>query len=273
MKTLSQKIRTSIWQETPNPDNSFYPEYSFCHGFDFYNELLESKNFIELLFLTFTGDLPTKSQELHLSLLLSSVMNSGPRDLANRAAMSAAAGGAPAGSALIAGLCASTGKKEGGGAVQTVMEMITELRKKHRDKGIKQIPYSRIEKEYSRHGSIFGYGTLYGKKDSHAEKLTSLLYKNNFDGPGLRLFLKLGKSVEKRAGEWPRLYGVFASSLLDLGFSPLQGHGVYMLANGIGMLGFVCERYEQHWTDFPTWFTHGTYEYHPDILALKKERV
>jgi len=262
-KDLSRTISTSIWQETPAADNPFFPEKSFCHGYDFYNVLLGRHSFPELVFLHFQGELPRPRELEHFNLLLTATMNSGPRSLENLAGMTAAVGGAPTGSALVSGMCASSGVLEGGAAVQAVMEMLQDLRGRHQGllrKGLLlKMSYSRLAAGYEIDGKIPGFGTLFGARDKHAVRLAFLLEEKGLAGPNLRLLLKLERLVVPKRNEWVRLYAIAGASYLDLGFSPCAVHGLAMLAGGFGMLAFIEERYGQKWNEYPTWFDHGKY--------------
>ena len=113
MKKLENKIKISIWLEEAAGDNPFYADKSYCHGYDFYNYLLGRYSWTEIVFLHLKGELPTQEENSHFNLLLTSIMNPGPRSLTNRAAMSAAIGGCPVGGALMAGFSCSMGEHEG----------------------------------------------------------------------------------------------------------------------------------------------------------------
>lgn len=261
MKKLENKVKTSIWLEKAEDKNPFYAEKSYCHGYDFYNDLLGNYSWAELVFLHLRGELPSKEINKHFNLLIASIMNSGPRDLQNRAAMSAAIGGCPVGGALMAGFSCSMGELQGGLAVEATMRMLLDI-KEHLDRDrVFPFSYKELVNRYQNNEQIPGFGLLYAEQDTQAERLLRLLQEQQWDGPFIGLLVQVETILTGGSEQRIRLYGVFAASLLDLGFSPQQGHGLYMLAGGAGMLGFLCERYGEKWYEYPTWFSDAVYNY------------
>lgn len=252
-------IKTSVWMEDPSPRNPFYPDRSYCHGYDFYHELLEHHSWEELTFLHMRGELPDSNEKRCFSLLLASVMNSGPRSNQNRAAMSAAVGGCPPGASLMAGMGCSQGDLEGGGAVESCMNMLLSLAAEEEA----WLPQE-LAKRWGGGFQVPGFGLFYGEKERNA---FLVIKKIRGTGIGQHRYLSLFKSLEvairEDLGHYIRIYGVFAAGLLDLGFSPPQGHGLYMIASASGMLTHLCERYDDHWTEYPHWFKEGEYVYEP----------
>jgi citrate synthase len=261
LKKLENKIKTSIWSEKQADDNPFYAEKSYCHGYDFYNELLGRYSFTELIFLHLRGELPSRVVNNHFNLLLTAVMNPGPRDLQNRAAMSAAIGGCPVGGALMAGFSCAMGELEGGLAVEAVMCMLPDIKEQTDRIGEFPFSYDELVERYQNNGQLPGFGLLYAEHDTHARRLLALLREKAWDGPFVRLLEQMEEVVAGGCEHRVRLYGVLAASLLDLGFSPYQGHGLYILSGGAAMLGFLNERYSQKWYEYPTWFSDAAYNY------------
>jgi citrate synthase len=259
LKTPGNKIKTSIWFEESGDDNPFYALRSYCHGYDFYNALLGGVGFTELIFLHLKGELPDQKTNEHFNLLLASVMNPGPRHLQNRAAMSAAIGGCPVGGALISGFACSMGAMEGGLAVEAVMTMLLEIKRQTGEKGPADL--KDISEKYSDKGNLPGFGLLNAGDDIQARRLAEILRERRWNGFFVDLLLRIESLAEAAGMPGVRLYGVFGASLLDLGFSPVQGHGLFMLSGGVGMLGFLCERYGEKWYEYPTWFSEGVYNY------------
>jgi citrate synthase len=261
LKKLENKIKTSIWFEEAAGDNSFYAEKSYCHGYDFYNNLLGRLSWTELVFLHLIGELPTPEQNNHFNLLLISVMNPGPRDLSNRAAMSAAIGGCPVGGALMSGFSCSMGELEGGLAVEITMHMLQEIGQRQERGEVIPSSYQELLKRYGNNDRVPGFGLLNAEQDTHAIRLLQLLKEKGWDGHFINLLLELESVVAKSSEERARLYGVFAASLLDLGFQAEHGHGLFMISGGAGMLGFIYERYKQKWYEYPTWYSDVKHVY------------
>ena len=75
---FDSKTITKIWQEIPSDYNPYLTEEIRCHGYDLF-ELIKKKSFVDVLFLLFVGELPTKEQTLLLETLLIGLINPGPR--------------------------------------------------------------------------------------------------------------------------------------------------------------------------------------------------
>jgi citrate synthase len=271
MKELSNRVITSIWKEEARKDNGFYPEISRCQGYDFYGELLGKYDFSQILFLILRGELPAASQRDHFALLMTAVINPGPRDPAVHIAMSGAVSGLPPGSALGAGLAVAQGSVEGGAAVEETMRWLLALKKKlleARDKSAEMSRFMALvsdpsywEPTLGKPSPIPGFGRLYGERDGQALRLIELLRNRGFFGFFARLLLNAEKRLDPARNGWTRLYGIFGASLLDLGFTPEQGHGLLLIARSGGMLAHLCEQYGRSWREFPTWFGPGVYRY------------
>jgi citrate synthase len=271
MKELSNRVITSIWKEEPRAGNPFYPEKSRCHGYDFYGDLLGSFDFIQILYLILKGELPSRRRKDHLSLLLSAVINPGPRDPAVHIAMAGAVSGAPTGSALGAGLAVAQGSVEGGAAVEETMRWLLLCRQTllaAHDRTAEMAAFmARVsdpmhwEPVFGKPAPLPGFGRLYGERDGQALRVIGILKERGLSGFYLRLLLAAERRLDPEEHGWIRLHGAFAASLLDAGFSPEQGNGLFLIARSGGMLAHLCEQFGRNWREFPTWFGPGFYRY------------
>jgi citrate synthase len=270
-KELSNRVITSIWKEEARGGNPFYPEKSRCHGYDFYGELLGLCDFIQILYLLLRGEIPDARQRNHLNLLLSAVINPGPRDPSIHIAMAGAVSGVPTGSALSAGLAVAQGSVEGGSAVEETMRWLMLCRQTLLHASNRRSEMTKFlsvvsdplhwEPVFGKPAPLPGFGRLYGERDEQATRLIGLLKERGFAGFFLRLILAAERRLDPEANGWIRLYGAFAASLLDLGFSPEQGNGLFLIARSGGMLAHLCEQVGRKYQDFPTWFGPGFYRY------------
>jgi citrate synthase len=249
-------INTNVWMEEASDENPFYPTASYCHGYNFYENLMGKHSWEELLFLHLRGELPNCKERNIFTILFSSVMNPGPRHVQNRAAMSAAIGGCPPGGSLMAGMGCSQGDKEGGGAVEATMRMLSHLSEHSLPADVLS-----MKEQWGGGFQIPGFGLLYGQKDDHAPQIIRLIKKYGYPLDHLALFQSLEPVIREETQQHMKSYGVFSAALLDLGFTPQQGHGLYMIASSAGMLTHLCERYGEHWSEYPSWFQQGDYIY------------
>jgi citrate synthase len=244
------RVTTAIWNEKAADDNPFYPRESYCCGYDYYGELLGRFSWTSLLYLQLRGELPDTRQAGFFDLMLSAVMNPGPRDPQNQSAMAAAVGGCPVGGSLMAGFGTSQGSREGGGAVEACMAMLDLL-----VAGEVVADRALLTERFGDGEDCPGFGLWFGEKDHRAPLVGNLIRSRGYPDRRLSLLETLGDDL--------RLYGVFAAGLGDLGFTPRQGHGLFMISGGGGMLAFLCEQYSVHWSGFPHWFGYGEYRYEP----------
>jgi citrate synthase len=106
-------VQSRIWLEEPEPDDAFACRAAYCHGFDVYGDMLGNAGFIDMLYLLFKGEAPSRGQRDALDLLAVALANPGPREASVHAAMSAGVGGSPAASALMAALAIGAGGASG----------------------------------------------------------------------------------------------------------------------------------------------------------------
>ena len=85
------RTATRIWSEQASDHNPYNAARALCHGYDLF-ELMEKRNFVDVFFLLFCGELPTKSQAELFQALMIALINPGPRHPATRAAMNAGIG-------------------------------------------------------------------------------------------------------------------------------------------------------------------------------------
>jgi citrate synthase len=271
MKEPQNRVVTSVWKEEAHAQNPFYPETSRCHGYDFYGAILGRYDFSEVLFLLLRGELPTAAERDLFNLLLSAVINPGPRDPAVHIAMTGAVSGVPPGSALGAGLAVAQGSVEGGSAVEETMRWLSACKEtllKSSNRNAEMSMFMKRISDPAHWESVFGkpaplpgFGRLYGERDGQALRLIELLQSRGLAGFHLRLLLNAERRLDPDVQGWVRLYGAFGASLLDLGFSPEQGHGLFLIARSGGLLTHLCEQYGRNWRDFPSWFGPGYYHY------------
>lgn len=118
---FSNVIHTRLWHEEPSANDPFTPEVCRAGGYDVYGDLLGKVDYIDYLFLLFTGERPSAMQSRTLSLLAVALANPGPRDPSVHAAMAASATGNPSSAAMMAAVAAGAGAS--GGAREVLLAM------------------------------------------------------------------------------------------------------------------------------------------------------
>jgi len=117
----AERVHTRIWQEVPEPDDSFATRAAYCRGYDVYGEMLGQARWVDMLHLLFRGEVPTAAQAALLETLAVALANPGPRDPAVHAAMCAGVGGSTAAASLMAALAVGAGQYTGARGVYLAM--------------------------------------------------------------------------------------------------------------------------------------------------------
>ncbi len=118
---FSTVIHTRLWHEEPSANDPFTPDVCRAGGYDVYGDLLGKVDYLDYLYLLFTGERPNALQSRTLSLLAVALANPGPRDPSVHAAMAASASGNPASSSMMAAIAAGAGAA--GGAREVLLAM------------------------------------------------------------------------------------------------------------------------------------------------------
>jgi len=116
-----ETVRTSVWQEEPEPDSPFAARVARCRGYDVYGQMLGQARWVDMLWLLFREDLPSSAEAGLLEALAVALANPGPRDASVHAAMCAGVGRSTAAASLIAALAAGAGQLGGGREVFLAM--------------------------------------------------------------------------------------------------------------------------------------------------------
>ncbi len=234
-------ISTAVGAEV---DDSERGSIHLCHGYDLYNDLLGRYSWMELTILHLKGELPEK-KELHaLDLLFSCVINPGPKNHATQAAMTAAVTHTPVGNSLLTGLAVLEGRYHGALAVEQAMHLLSELAEKEGS-----LDQQSLEETLAKHPDLPGFSELNSTQKIRMELMLQQVERC------------IGKPVNKHIQTARRLAslqqaqlspeGLFAAGLADLGYTPRQGHGLFMVAAAPGILAHLLEQMEGSWRSYP----------------------
>lgn len=119
---MSEVIHTRIWDEAPDPRSPFLGQNVRLFGYDYYGELVGRARWIEMLWLLFTGEAPTREQADLLERLAVALANPGPRDPSVHAAMCGGVGGSRPAAQLMAALAVASGDHGGAGELHRAMQ-------------------------------------------------------------------------------------------------------------------------------------------------------
>jgi citrate synthase len=258
-------IRTHIWREEPEPDNAFATRAAYCRGYDVYGEMLGHARWVDMLFLLFQKEAPTKSQADMLEALAVALANPGPRDASVHAAMCGGVCGSTAAASLMAALAVGAGQLSGGREVFLAMEGWAECGTdfdawSKRLAGLPEVP-----------GSIWPTPEHAPGFDPHGvctatsvkQTLSCLVrFKVGSHLPWLQNNLAALEGVVSCP---LALSGVAAAAFSDLGFTPAQGEMLHLLLRLPGAAAHALEQRPLGYKKFP----FGTVELEDELTGVK----
>lgn len=238
-RPLPSTIRTSVGAEVPDDERG---RVHLCHGYDLYNDLLTGYSWSELTYLHIRGELPTGSEADKFDFLLRCVITPGPKDWATQAAMTAAVTHTPVGNSLLAGLAVLQGRFHGGLGVEKTMEIMGVLVRGQNNPD--ECPLAEIRKRYP---DLPGFAPPDQVNPERLQKMVADISAIPLPQDHLQAALRFAAQHELTLTK----QGLFAASLLDLGFTPRQGHGLYLIAAAPGILAHLLEQMEGNWATYP----------------------
>jgi len=251
-------MHSRIWLEEPEPNNAFACRAAYCHGYDVYGEMLGSAGWVDMLYLLFRGEAPSRVQAAALEILAVALANPGPRDASVHAAMCAGVGGSPAAATLTAALAVGAGGAGGAREVLRSMQAWTacgtaldawslyleEERQRLREPS-KGAPEAWPAPEHPAGFDPLGLSTATPVKQVLA-RLAAL-------DPASRcawLFDNLC-SLERASGHPLSMVGAAAAAFADLGLLPDQGEMLFLLLRLPGAAAHALEQRASGHKQFP----------------------
>lgn len=235
----SQRTASRITEEVAAEHNSYIAERVNIFGYDLL-ELMQKRSYVDVLFLLFQGELPSAAQAKLLETLLIAFINPGPRHPATRAAMSAAVGKTRPVHILPIGLQVAGGAWLGGMEVSEAMQWLKEHRKKDAQSIAQQlIGELNTEVEGDQHIAP-GFGSRFGDIDLIPQQVLQQLITIAED----KDYLKWADAFSQALAPQQMgclVTGVVAAALLDLGFHPRTGAGMFQLISAPGILAHGLE--------------------------------
>lgn len=252
----ADRVRTRIWQETPEPGQPFVTQRALCRGYDVFGQMLGRARWVEMLYLLFVGERPTPAQSDLLEALAVALANPGPRDPAVHAAMGAGACGSTAAATLMAALAVGAGQYTGARELHHAMTLALAAgrdlaawlgrldRQCGNDRaaapaqiwpGLEQPP---------------GFDPHVPQAPLPVRQLLAHAARCGV-GPHLPWLAQHRETLEAAAGGGLSLAGVAAAAFVDLECTPDQGEMLYLLLRLPGAASHALEQREFGHRDFP----------------------
>lgn len=251
------RIRTRIWQETPEAGQPFVMQQARCHGYDVFGQMVGRARWVEILYLLFRGERPTAAQAELLELVAVALANPGPRDPAVHAAMGAGACGSTAAATLMAALAVGAGQFTGARELHLAMVLAREA--------AQDLPAwsARLDRMRGMNPAAAGPAQIWPTLehppgfDPHVAQaplpVRQLLAHATRCGLGPQLpwLQEHREALEAAAGGGLNLVGVAAAAFVDLGCTPDQGEMLHLLLRLPGAAAHALEQRELGHRDFP----------------------
>lgn len=247
-------MQSRIWLEEPEPNNEFVCRTAYCHGYDVYGEMLGNAGWVDMLYLLFKGEAPSRAQAAALEILAVALANPGPRDASVNAAMCAGVGGSPAAAALMAALAVGAGGAGGSREVFLAMQAWAACGKdleawQSRWTAQAQNANQPLEiwpaAEHPAGFDPWGVGTA-----TPVKQMLSRLAAFDADSRCAWLQSHL-PAMEQIAGHPLSLVGVAAAALSDLGMLPEEGEMLFLLLRLPGAAAHALEQRASGHKKFP----------------------
>lgn len=203
------------------------------------DELIEDLSFSEMIYLLINGNVPSKNESKMFNAILVSFSDHGLTPPSTQSARIIASGGSSIQSSVAGGLLAFG--KNHAGAIEHSMKLLQTSLKKFPDKDVCDIAEYIVEDYINRSENIPGFGHRIHKKDPRAAKILELAKKYACFGKHTHLALAIQDILNEKKNININVDGANASVLLDLGFEPNVGVGIFMIGRLPGLVAHVIE--------------------------------
>lgn len=249
-ETFVDRTATRIWGETPCNDNPYIAQSALCHGYDLY-ELMSECSFIEVFYLLFRGELPSKEDSKLLEALMIGLINPGPRHPATRAAMNAGVGKTLTTHILPIASSVMGGDYLGGGEIEPAMRFLRK-NKNLLPADCAQTLLKNIRDEETKNANIVapGFGDRFGGIDVMTQTIAKHLLSLNGTDTTLHWANQFVEAINPSGYGWLPT-GLAAAVLTDLGFLPKAGGTLFQLISAPGLAAHGIELSGKHYTSMP----------------------
>jgi len=201
------------------------------YGYDL-TKLAGNSSFARTIYLILKGEMPDKNSEKMLDAMLSIAIDHGVEPASVVAARNVYSGGSPLQAAVAAGILAFG--EYHGGAIEVTMENL----KKYQPLGVKKL----VEDFVKAGVRVSGFGHRLYTVDPRTKRLLELAKEFGFGGKYVKFAVDLESELSKESKPLPlNIDGIFAALLLEMGFNPKVGKGVFIIARTPGLVAHVVE--------------------------------
>jgi|Deesub1362A_J573_1020465.scaffolds.fasta_scaffold00017_231 citrate synthase len=203
-------------------------------------EKLMERTFGDVVYLLFTGHLPSGNEGKMIEAILISGCDHSLAAPSANAVRFVASSGVPLQASVAAGII-SLGDYHGGAIEQAAKLFQESLRNYHGD--IDSLAIKIVERYKAEKKRILGFGHPYHTKDPRTSKLIQLAEKYGVKGKHVELALAIEKELEKGGKSIPlNVDGTIGAIISDLGIDYRYGKGFYVIARSAGLTAHAYEQ-------------------------------
>lgn len=203
----------------------------YVYGYDL-TQLAKTPSFSRTIYLILTGRMPDKNGERMLDAILTISIDHGVEPSSVVAARNVYSGGSPVQAAVAAGILAFG--EFHGGAIEQAMNNF----KKH----LSMKPADVVDDFKKRGERMSGFGHRLYSVDPRTQELLKIAKDLGFYGKYVKFALALEGELSGKDKRLPlNIDGIIAALLLEMGFNPKVGKGVFIIARVPGIVAHVVE--------------------------------
>lgn len=235
----ASRVVTEIWEEQPSPQNPYLAERCRCRGYDLF-DLMGNRSYVDMLYLLFIGELPTKEHARMLETLMIAFINPGPRHPAARAAIYAGCGRTQTSHILPIALSVFSGDHLGGAEATAAMRFL----KKHKGNAPEAVAEGLLQKWAPPDKGDRRIAPGFGSRFNGIDPLSQAIAKRLKQLPGCGDFFQWGSAfsglISQHGMGWLSP-GICGAVFLDIGLPPRAGAGLFQLICAPGLLAHGLE--------------------------------
>ncbi|MDH5403991.1 MAG: citryl-CoA lyase [Candidatus Heimdallarchaeota archaeon] len=201
------------------------------------SDLIKKGSFSDTIFLLLNSRNPTPAEASLFNAILSAIIDHGMGTTSSLSSRFIMSGGNPVNAAVAGGILAIGDYH--GGAIENTMRQLLHLADETTD-GI----ISWVSEMISTKKAIFGFGhKVYKKIDPRVKTIIEIAEEISFNSRYIPILQTIESSIEKIKGRKIILNidGLIAGLLLDMGFDPAIGKGIFIIGRVPGLVAQVVE--------------------------------
>ncbi len=225
------------------------------------SSLIKTLSFSDAIFVLLAGRRPTATESSVFSALLVAIVDHGMGTTSSLTTRFVMSGGNPLNTAVGGGILALGDYH--GGAIENAMLQLKSI--PVGEGQLEGVASQYVQRAIREKNTIFGYGhKVYKERDPRTVTLLALCDRLGYASPYLELAKHFEMALEKEKGRkiCLNIDGLIAAILLEMGFPPSLGKGIFIIGRAPGL---VAQAVEEHDTERPVRrLDESEIEYLPD---------